>query len=87
MTPEQLRVQTALAALERNRVAIRARFMPARAPVDENGDPTFPRSATFRWLLAAVSNRRLVAAGLQALLGKYPLGRMLAAWIMSGGSR
>jgi hypothetical protein len=87
MSPEQLRLQSALAALERNRALIRARFMPDTEAGAQDGKSKFPRSATFRWLMAAVGNRRLVGAALQAVLGKYPVGRMLAAWVMNGGSR
>jgi len=87
MSPEDIRLTSALAALERNRAVIRARFMPHRSELEETGEAEFPRSATFRWLLAALGNRRLVSAALQALLGKYPLGRVLASWVMSGASR
>ena len=87
MSPDELRLQSALAALERNRAAIRARFTPHNQGAHGDGESAFPRSATFRWLIAAVSNRRRVSAALQAILGKYPFGRMLAAWVMSGGSR
>jgi hypothetical protein len=84
---EELRVQSALAALEHNREIIRARFMPHQESKADDRASGFPRSATFRWLRAAVTNRQLVAAALQALLGKHPLGRMLAAWVMSSGAR
>ena len=87
MSPDQLRLQTALAALERNRAAIRARFIPDKEAIDEGSCQTFPRSATFRWLLAALTNRQLLAAALQVVLGKHPFARTLAAWAMSRSSR
>jgi hypothetical protein len=86
MNLKDLRVQSALATLEHNREIIRARFMPHQDARDDDRGSGFPRSATFRWLRAAVTNRQLVAAALQALLGKHPLGRMLAAWVMSSSA-
>jgi hypothetical protein len=87
MSPEDQRLQGALATLEYNRAVFRARFLPDKDGETKGGENTFPRSTTFRWLLAAVTNRQLVSAGLQALLSKYPFGRALAAWAMSRSSR
>jgi hypothetical protein len=82
MNAEDLRLQAAFATLARNRTEIRARFMPA-ADVSGEGTASFPRSTTFRWILAAVTNRSLISAVLQTVLSRYPLGRALAEWVMS----
>jgi hypothetical protein len=82
MNAEDVRLQAALAALDRNRALVRARFLPENKPADDAGAAKFPRSATFRWLLAAAGNKRLVGAALQAVLGKYPFGRVLASLVM-----
>jgi len=87
MRPDELRLQGALATLEHNRAVFRARFISQKDREHDGGENTFPRSATFRWLLAAVTNRQLVSAGLQALLSRYPFGRALAAWVMSRSAR
>lgn len=87
MSVEDMRLATALAALEHNRAVIRARFTPSTDTSQAPPDSAFPRSATFRWLFAAISNRQLMATLLQALLGKHPVVRTLAAWVMSSGSR
>jgi|HubBroStandDraft_1064217.scaffolds.fasta_scaffold1512550_2 hypothetical protein len=77
MNNEDLRLQSALAALDRNRAMIRARFLRDKTGVEMSAEG-FPRSKTFRWLLAAAGNRQLIGVALQALLGKYPFGRVLA---------
>jgi hypothetical protein len=82
MNSEDLRLKAAFATLERNRSEIRARFMPAEITGDTDA-PAFPRSTTFRWLLAAVTNRSLISAALQTVLARYPLGRALAEWVLS----
>lgn len=83
MNAEDLRLQAAFATLERNRAEFRARFTPACSDGDRDGAATFPRSTTLRWLLAAVTNRNLIAAALQTVLARYPFGRALAEWVMS----
>lgn len=83
MTSEELRLESALATLERNRAEIRARFMPAVNESSSEGDGSFPRSTTIRWLLAALTNRKLISAALQTVLARYPFGRALAEWVMS----
>ncbi|MGA3157028.1 MAG: hypothetical protein ABSE43_05610 [Steroidobacteraceae bacterium] len=87
MSADDVRLQQALAALDRNRAALRARFIPEQAKPQETGPAKFPRSATFRWLLAAAGNRQLVGAALQTLFGKYPFGRLLAALVLGQRSR
>ena len=78
MTPADSRLQSALAALERNREMVRQRFLSEDTAQHGNGAAGFPRSATFRWLIAASGNPLLRSAALQALLGRYPIGRWLA---------
>jgi hypothetical protein len=82
MNAQDLKLQAALATLARNRSEMRARFMPADERLGGGAD-AFPRSTTLRWLLAAVTNRNLISAALETILGRYPLGRALAAWVMS----
>lgn len=87
MSAEDVRLQLALAALDRNRAALRARLIPDQANPHEPGPAKFPRSATFRWLMAAAGNRQLVGAALQTLFGKYPFGRLLATLVLGQRSR
>lgn len=87
MSTDDVRLRAALAALDRNRAALRARFIPDTATPQDAGPAKFPRSATFRWILAAAGNRQLIAAALQTLVGKYPLGHLLATLVQGQRSR
>ena len=62
------RAQAALLTLRRNREELLTAFNPSGAPA--NGG--FPRSATFRWLMAHVSARSLASTALTAALLRPP---------------
>jgi hypothetical protein len=67
------RAQAALLALQRNREELLA----ALAPTDASASGGFPRSATFRWLMAHVTARSLASTALTAALFRPSLIQLL----------
>ena len=77
------RAQAALLTLRRNREELLAALNPSVAPA--NGG--FPRSATFRWLMAHVSARSLASSALTAALLRPPWIQLLSRFVLNRNRR
>ena len=67
------RAQLASLTLQRTRAELRAVVDPPAA-----GGDTFPRSATFRWLVGHLTPRALATTALTAAATRIPFGRLIS---------
>jgi len=75
----ELRAAAARLTLERDREQLRQSL----GPREGGGAPGFPRSATFRWLLAHLSARSLASAALTAVMMRPGLLQFIGRWALS----
>ena len=77
------RAQAALLTLRRNREELLTAVNPSGAP----GTGGFPRSATFRWLMAHVTARSLASTALTAALLRPPWIQLLSRFVFNRNRR
>jgi hypothetical protein len=75
----ELRAAAARLTLERDREELRQSLVNA----NESPGTAFPRSATFRWLLANLSPRSLASTAVTAALMKPGLMQYAVRWVFS----
>ena len=72
---QDARIQSARLVLQRNRAELRAAL--EAAPPDRRD--TFPRSATFRWLIEHLTPRSLASTAMAAALVRVPFGSLIGS--------
>jgi hypothetical protein len=82
MTPADTDLRAAIAVLtmQRNRAEVRQIVDPCGAN-GGTGAASFPRSATFRWLLTRVTGRSIASTVMTFALARIPLGRLLGRMV------
>lgn len=83
--PDSARALAAVQTLEGTRAEVRARFMPKEAENADGSSHTFPRSKTFRWLLASHPiGRSLGSAAVSLALTRLPIGLLITKALFRG---
>lgn len=69
------RAQSAALVMQRNRLELRSVFLEPAAPAADG----FPRSATFRWILARMTPSAIAWTALTTLLARIPFANLFGS--------